>query len=222
MKFSIIIPTLNEEKFLKACVENIRALDENVEIIIADGGSSDTTVEIAELLKTKVIRCKQGRGTQQNAGAGFSSGDILLFLHADTVLPQDVFKTLAEVFKNEKVQVGTFRLKFDEPDFLFKSYAFFTRFDSIFTSFGDQCITVRKSFFNELGGFKNWPVFEDVEFLQRARKVTRIYRFKDFVITSARRFLKNGIVRQQFINARLIYKYLRGETPENLAEEYRK
>lgn len=224
MKFSIIIPTLNEGQTIKSCIEKIHAAaaGESIEIIIADGGSSDATSSIAELLKADVVHSQKGRGTQLNAGARKACGDILIFLHADTLLPEDAFTILKKAFKNTSVQAGKFRMRFDEQNILFAVYALFTRFDSVFTSFGDQCITVRRSFYTELGGFKEWPLFEDVEFLQRARKVTRIFSFKSYVTTSARRFKKNGILRQQIINSRLIFKYLRGASSQELADEYRK
>ena len=99
-------------------------------------------------------------------------------------------------------------------------YAYFTRFDSILTSFGDQCMVVRRTFFNALGGFPDWPLFEDVHFLQKARKITRIQKVPADVTTSSDKFVRNGVIRQQLKNGSLIFQYIRGVSPEKLALQY--
>ena len=112
-------------------------------------------------------------------------------------------------------------MRFDLKHWFLNISGYLTRFDSILTRFGDQCIVVRKDFFNELGGFPDWPLFEDVEFLRRARKRTRIQSFPLEVVTSARRFKKNGIYRQQIFNGLLVLQYLLGADVKKLAEKYR-
>lgn len=95
-----------------------------------------------------------------------------------------------------------------------------TRFDSIFTRFGDQGIVVRKEFFHAIGGFPDWPLLEDIHFLRLARKKTKIYSLPGKVTTSAQRFLKNGIVAQQIFNGYVILRYLLGQSPQELARKY--
>lgn len=129
---------------------------------------------------------------------------------------------LNDFFSNPKVMIGTFRLRFDSDNWFLKLCGYFTRFDSLLTRFGDQGIVVRRSLFDELGGFPEWPLFEDVDFLRKARRKTKIYSFPLEVLTSARKFKKNGPIRQQIKNGILILKYLAGVTPEKLAKEYRK
>ncbi len=175
---------------------------------------------MAESENVIVCRSEVGRGQQCNAGAAKSSGSILLFLHADTLLPSNAFELLEQYFHDKQVQVGTFRLGFDEPHSILKLYSFFTRFDSLFTRFGDQCIVVRKSFFTAIGGFPDWPLFEDVRLLQVAREHTRVYSFPAQVMTSARRFKRHGLIRQQLRNATLIIRYVLGAVPEELALRY--
>ena len=219
--FSIIIPTLNEHAWVKKTILHTRSLNSTVEIIVADGGSSDGTVKIARNLGAKLIESDCGRGNQCNCGASLASGRILIFLHADTLLPANAFNLLSQYFQDERIQIGTFRLAFDQPNPLLRAYCFFTRFDSIFTRFGDQCIVVRKSFFETLGRFPNWPLFEDVHLLRNARKCTKVVSFPATVETSARRFLKVGIVKTQLINGWLILQYLLGVSPTKLVMQYK-
>jgi rSAM/selenodomain-associated transferase 2 len=218
--FSVVIPTLNESENLRQCLNRIREQHPDVEIIVVDGGSDDETVTIAASENVAVYRSRCGRGTQCNVGAAHASGDVVLFLHADTLLPRNGFEILNQYFENPQVQVGTFRLGFDRPHWILKAYTQCTRFDSLFTTFGDRCIVARSSFFRKCGGFPDWPLFEDVRFLQRARARTKVYCFPGAVTTSARRFVNNGLIRQQAFNAWLLLLFLHGIPPEKLARKY--
>ena len=218
--FTVVIPTLNEADNIRSCITHLRQLKSDVEVVVADGGSRDDTVRIAESENVIVCRSEAGRGQQCNTGAAKSSGSILLFLHADTLLPSNAFELLEQYFRDEQVQIGTFRLGFDAPHAILKLYTFFTRFDSLFTRFGDQCIVLRKSFFTAIEGFPDWPLFEDVRLLQVAHEYTRVYSFPAQVTTSARRFKRYGLIRQQLRNATLIIRYLLNAVPEELALRY--
>jgi rSAM/selenodomain-associated transferase 2 len=220
MKFSVIIPTLNEAAFIEPTIQRIRDLNGSAQIIIADGGSSDETVQLCQKAESEVVCSQLGRGSQCNAGADKASGDILLFLHADTLLPENTFELLCDYFSNEQINIGTFRLSFDSPNPILRFYCAFTKFDSIFTRFGDQCIVVRKSFFYEIGGFPDWPLFEDVHLLRLARLRTSVISFPSPVITSARRFKRRGIIRTQIFNGFLLLLYLFGVSPVLLANWY--
>jgi rSAM/selenodomain-associated transferase 2 len=220
MKFTVIIPTLNEVKFILTTIQRIRDLDESVQIIIADGESSDETVQLSQKAKVEVVFSKRGRGSQCNAGAAKASGDVLLFLHADTLLPENAFELLTNYFRDRNIQIGTFRLAFDSSKAMLRFYCSFTKFDSMFTRFGDQCIVIRKSFFHEIGGFPDWPLFEDVHLLRLARRKTKVISFPSQVITSARRFMSRGIVRTQILNGFLLLLYLIGVSPILLANWY--
>lgn len=221
MKFSVIIPTLCEEHTLRKCIRQIRNAGANVEIIVVDGGSSDATLAVAREEDVIVRQCESKRGVQCNIGASVASGDVLLFLHADTLLPRDAFTVLKQTFSNGRTRIGTFRVRFDSSHPVLRFYGLFARFDSIFTRFGDQCITVEKSFFHSLNGFPPWPIFEDVRLLERAREQTIIHSFPAQVVTSARKFLARGILKQQIHNGWLILQYLMGKSPEFLAAAYR-
>ena len=220
ISFSVIIPTLNEEKSLSLCINAIWAAQGDVEIIIVDGGSEDQTVSIASKENVIVCSSKAGRGVQLNIGAAMASGDVFLFLHADTQLPADAFRVLKKRFENPHVQIGTFAMCFDQRHWLLDFYAWMTKVDSLWTSFGDQGIVTRKSFFKMIGGFPNWPLFEDVRLLQEARKQTTIDTFPAYVTTSANRFVRKGIFLNQLKNGWLILQYLMGVSPEILYQKY--
>jgi rSAM/selenodomain-associated transferase 2 len=219
-KYSIIIPSLNEDKFLPHVLTHLRKFTEEIEIILSDGGSTDNTIKIAEKLGVKVYSGKKGKGVQMNRAAESSNGEVLIFLHADTFLPDDAFYLINKFFFTHKTDIATFKMKFDSENILMKIYSWFTKFDSIFTTFGDQVIVVRRSFFNELGRFPNLPIFEDVEFFRKARKSKTIYKLPSFVTTSARRFTKKGILKTQLLNGIYILGYLVGVNPNKIYRKY--
>ncbi|MGB5894962.1 MAG: TIGR04283 family arsenosugar biosynthesis glycosyltransferase [Ignavibacteriaceae bacterium] len=219
-KYSVIIPTLNEEKYLPPVLEHLENIDENIEIIIADGGSKDNTVKIAERFNVKVCKSGKGKGLQLNNGAGCATGDILIFLHADTFLPVNAFSLINEYFVVSKINIAAFKMKFDKESFLMVIYSWFTKFDSVFTTFGDQVIVIRRDFFNELNGFPNLTIFEDLELCRIARSKTKIYKLPAFAITSARRFEKRGILKSQLLNGLYILQYLVGIDPDKIYKKY--
>ncbi len=218
-KISIVIPTLNEEAHLGTCLRSIALF--GAEIIVADGGSHDHTCSIARSLGAQVIETQAGRGKQLHAGAEAASGDILFFLHADTHVPPEAGNMLADMVADPDFRIGTFRLRLDSSHALYRLYSWFTRFDSLWTTFGDQGIVVRRSFYQSIGGFPPWPILEDVKLLQRARRRTRIRSFPVELTTSARRFEHYGILRQQVRNGWILLRYLLGARPERLAQLYR-
>jgi hypothetical protein len=162
----------------------------------------------------------RGRGTQCNAGARAASAGLLLFLHDDTDLPTSAADVIGQAFRDPATEAACFRLSFDHRHPLLSLYAWFSRFDSYLTSFGDQGILIRRTLFDAVGGFPDWPLFEDVELLRRARRHTRIRKLPATVTTSAVRFIDNGIIRQQVLNASLILRFTLGAKPEALYASY--
>ena len=221
-RVSVIIPALNEAAGIGDTVATVRQRLAGAEVIVVDGGSQDATARAAAAAGARVIASARGRGPQCHAGATAAVGDLFFFLHADTVPPTSASTVLARCFARPEVQLGTFRLAFDDGNFFLRACAWLTRFDSVFTRFGDQGIVVRREFYDELGGFPPWPLFEDVEFLRRARRVTRVWSFPACVTTSARGFRQHGPLRQQLFNARLLFRFLAGVSPARLATEYRR
>ncbi len=223
MKYSVIIISYNEEEKIREAIQSIKnaVLDfADYEIIVSDGGSIDKTLEIAQDEGVIIYNSPIGRGVQSNTGARIANGDILIFLHADTIFAKNGFDVLEKAFENPNVKIGTFRMRFDEESSIFKLYSYFTRFDSVLTSFGDQCVVVRKDFYNELGGYPDWQIFEDVHFLRKARMETKIHSFPSKVYTSARRFKTNGLLRQQLRNLYYIFLYYTGINHKDINERY--
>lgn len=219
--YSIIIITYNEEKKILSVIKSVKqaAKKDNYEIIISDGGSSDKTVEIAKSENVKVINSKPGRGVQFVSGVNASKGDLLIFLHGDTIFPSDGFQVIEEEF-SKGIRAATFRMKFDENRLLYNLYGWFTRFDSLFSSFGDQGFVVNRELYTQVGGFPEWQIFEDVELFRKIRKKTRIKSLPAYVVTSARRFEKNGIIKQQILNFFMILGFYFGIDHLRLKEIY--
>ena len=220
MKISVIIPTLNEAGRLAATLHQIRSVLPAAELIVADGGSADDTQAIARAAGALTVLAPRGRGSQLAAGAKAAHGHLLLFLHADTTLPADAAGVLDRAFAEQRTLIGTFRLNFDVGGRFLRTCAWFSRIDSVFTRFGDQGIAVRRDFYAQLGGFPAWPLFEDVELLRRARRITKVASFPASVTTSARRFERSGHLRQQCRNGWLLLRFLAGACPHRLAAEY--
>jgi len=220
-RVSVIIPTLNEETRISHAVESTRAVLPDAEILVVDGGSSDRTAARAAAAGAQVISAARGRGAQLVAGAAAAAGDWLLFLHADSTLPEEAGEVILNFMREAGRRVATFRLRFDDGGWFLDACAWFTRWDSVITRFGDQGILIEAGFYREIGGFPAWPLFEDVALLQRARRLTRIHSLPAAITTSARRFQRRGALPQQLLNGRLLGQYLLGTPPARLAEIYR-
>jgi len=219
-KYSIIIPTLNEQEFLSRVLNSLNNYDEDFEIIVADGGSKDDTINIARKFGAQLCNAKKGKGFQLIKGVECSSGELLIFLHADTFLPKNAFKLINEYMTNGGYKIATFRMKFDNDNYLLKIYSWFTKIDSVLSTFGDQVIVITKRFYKELGGFPELPIFEDVELLRRARKKTRIVKLPAYVTTSARRFRKKGVVFTQVLNGMYLLRYFMGTNTARIYNKY--
>lgn len=221
MKISVIIPALNEARGILSCLDSVKTQQGEFELIVADGGSVDGTVEVVRP-HAKVIRSQQGRAVQMNSGARQATGDVLLFLHADSRLPPRAFPLLERALADPRIAGGTFILRFNSPRLLLRLIAFFTRFEFRYFHYGDQGIFVRRSVFEQLNGFAEIAFMEDVDFLQRLQRTGRVTLLKKPITTSARRFLERGVLRQQLMNIILVIFYLLGARPETLKKWYGK
>ncbi len=220
---SIIIPTLNEEDYLLETLEQLSS-DWTGEVIVVDGGSQDKTVQIARDWGAKILLTKPCRGSQMNIGAHEASGDILLFLHADTHLPQGFAQLIRQHMVNPVVPGGAFALRFHPSNLQLnidaKGIAFRTQF--LKEPYGDQAIFVRASLFHLMGGYAEIPLMEDVEFIRRLNKKGRMAFIREPVITSARRYQRYGSVRATIRNKLAKIGFVLGVPPERLSRFYYK
>jgi len=198
MNLSIIIPTLNEEKRIERTLHVLKERAANAEIVVVDGESTDDTVALASKY-VRVICAKRGRGGQLNAGVRATSGDLLLFLHADTLPDAGGIDELLAVMQDERMAGGAFRMRFDDPRPLYKGIeAQVTRRSLRTRSYtGDQAIFTRRNIFDQLGGYKDWPFMEDVEYSERMSKRGPVSLLATEVVTSARRHRRWGVLKTQ-------------------------
>ncbi|MCA9189775.1 MAG: TIGR04283 family arsenosugar biosynthesis glycosyltransferase, partial [Planctomycetales bacterium] len=219
-QISIVIPTLNEAVRIASVVGRLRKVN-HVEIIVADGGSEDGTAMLAREAGAMVVTCNRGRGHQLNAGAAMTSGDVLLFLHADTELPDDFAEHVRDVLRRGAI-VGAFRLRFDDHGWRLRSVERFANIRSrVFRlPYGDQALFVDSRRFFALGGFRNWPIMEDYEWVLRTRTRGKVLLADTFVTTSSRRWKKYGIYRTTVRNQLMLMAYHFGISPDRLARFY--
>lgn len=222
---SIIIPTLNEEETIGKLILHLqkRSAGYITEIIVADGGSTDRTIEFARKMNAKVIKCKdKGRGVQMNEGASNAKGEILYFLHADTILPDGFDRLIIQAYKNG-IKSGCFRLRFDDTHWALRFYSWFTRFETTLVRFGDQSLFVDKKLFSRLGGFdESLIVMEDQEIIRRLKKQTGFKLAKEYVVTSSRKYRENGVFRLQFIYSFIFTLYYAGVRQKTLVHLYKR
>lgn len=219
---SVIIPTLNEEKIIRKTLFDLERQKGHFETIVVDGGSEDKTINMVKEFKwVKPFIYKKGRNKQMNYGARESKGDILLFLHADTTLPEN-FQRLVEKAIKEGYEGGVFYRVFNEANYLLKMIVFSVNLlsSSLKIYFGDQAIFVKKELFEKLGGFPDIEIFEDCGFCRRWRNY-KIKTIKNPVITSSRRFSNNGVLRTFMLMQWITIAYLLGFNPNRMKKYYR-
>jgi rSAM/selenodomain-associated transferase 2 len=217
---SVIIPTLNEEGTLGPALRRVQRQAEPFEVIVVDGGSDDETRALARSQGATVLEAPQGRATQMNHGATHAAGSAFLFLHADTLLPPDGLSIIRSVLDDPRTHSGTFCLQFDDPTPLLRFYAWCTRWPWIRLCFGDRGQFVERSTFEAVGGFPEWPLFEDLELAARLHEHGGFRILDTAVTTSARRFRRHGPLRQQLRNLYLWSHYMWGTDPERVAHLY--
>lgn len=215
---SIIVPTLNEAATLPSTLEGLRQQPDPFEVLIVDGGSTDATKGRARAAGATVIEGPRGRGPQMNLGAEQARADRLLFLHADTQLPPDGLSLIRDTLTN--ADAGIFRLAFDRDSLLLRFYAWCTGWNWVRLCFGDRGLFATRSAFEAVGGFPDWPLFEDLELAARLHEYGS-FRFLDTAVTtSARRFQRHGPLRQQLRNLYLWCHYVAGTEPQRLVHLY--
>ncbi|HEX9021060.1 MAG TPA: TIGR04283 family arsenosugar biosynthesis glycosyltransferase [Nitrospirota bacterium] len=224
-RISIILPVLNEADGINEAISRLRALDSGrcSEIIVADADPSGGTISAIGDGAVRTILSERGRARQMNRGAAIAAGDVLLFLHADTILPPKAFSLIQTAMRDQWYVAGAFDLGFDTRRKIFKvteQYVFLrTRLTKV--PFGDQAIFIRRDYFEKIGGYREIPIMEDVELMSRIRKRRgRIRIIPAKALTSPRRYEREGLFFCTLRNWLLQTLYMLGVPPERLAKWY--
>lgn len=224
MKLSIIVPVLNEAQGLPSLLEQLLPLVRaGVEVIIADGGSEDDSALLAERAGFSVVHAARGRARQMNAGAAVAAGEVLLFLHADTRLPECAARLVENALAGDRSVWGRFNVRITGHAFMLRVVSGLmnlrSRWSGIAT--GDQALFVTRAAFETVGGFPDQPMMEDIELSRRLLNLSRPACIARRVTTSGRRWETRGVWRTIFLMWRLRWAYWRGTPASELAEAYR-
>ncbi len=217
--FSVVLPALNEAACIVQTLRSIPPDEAPVEVIVADGGSIDATRQLAAPF-ARVVEAPRGRAVQMNAGAALAHGDVLVFLHADTHLAKTAFSRIRAVLDDPRAESGAFRLGFDEETLLLRFYSLCTRLPLPQICFGDRALFVRRTAFEDIGGYPEIPMFEDLEMVRTLHRRGGFRFLPEYATTSARRFLRNGPIRQQLRNTYLWCHFMLGTDPCKVARHY--
>lgn len=218
-RLSIIVPTLNEAPGIVATLERLQRMrTAGHEVIVADGGSGDATRALAAPLADRVLTAPRGRASQMNAGAALARGDVLLFLHADTRLPADAGRLILDGLASSGRAWGRFDVRIEGTHPLLRTVAWLMNLRSRLTGIatGDQAIFARRSVFEEVGGYQNAPLMEDIALFTEIKRRGRVVALDERVVVSPRRWLKRGVWRTVLLMYALRFGYWIGLSPMTL------
>ena len=222
---SIIIPVYNEEEQLPVLLKHLEASSSGQvsDIIVVDGGSTDNTAAIArDHPKVFYIPSEKGRAVQMNTGAKIASSEILYFLHADSLPPENFDSLIVEEVKRGN-KAGCFQMRFDKDHWWLNLMGQFTKVNHISCRGGDQSLFVEKDLFNEIGGFdESYKVYEDNEIIKRLYKKKQFKVIKSWITTSARLYERMGVWNTQRLFLEIYWKKRKGATAEELYSHYYK
>jgi rSAM/selenodomain-associated transferase 2 len=221
---TVIIPTLNEQEHLPGLLRQLSFLNPGPQIIVADGGSRDSTLDHARTAGAIVLSCPPGRARQMNSAAAHATGDLLWFLHADSILPDDAARLVQEAMKEERWAGGCFQLEIPARGL---AYRICDRWGNLGVDLfkltcGDHGIFVRRSVFHAVGGYPEITPFEDVELYRRIQRWGRVRQLRSKIVTSPRRWEAHGPWMVTLTYLLLWAMYLCGASPQRLEKTYRK
>jgi rSAM/selenodomain-associated transferase 2 len=218
---SIVIPTLDEHDNLPAVLASCHPPGD-VEIIVVDGGSTDGTCELARQSGVTLVSSERGRGRQMNVGASMAKGEILLFLHGDTILPRGYHAQIHSVLALPGIVAGAFQLSINGKLLSLRAIEKVVNLRSkiLQMPFGDQAFFIRRSVFEQVGGFREIAIMEDFDLIRALRKRGQIGIAEGSVLTSGRRWERLGPWITTFMNQIAILAYLLGISPVNIAKLY--
>lgn len=223
-RISIVVPVLDEAPAISAMLAALQpARREGVEVLVVDGGSRDATCSLARPLADAVLHAPRGRASQMNAGAAAASGEILVFLHADTILPPDAIARVERALEDGRHRWGRFDVTIAGSHPMLTVVAMLmnarSRWSAIAT--GDQAIFVRRDWFRAAGGFPDIPLMEDVALSKALKRLGPPLCLRDTVATSSRRWEQHGVYRTMVLMWSLRLAYWLGADPARLADRYR-
>jgi rSAM/selenodomain-associated transferase 2 len=226
IKFSIIVPVFNEGEGINDQIEFLNFLDseKNIEIIIVDGAPEMDTLKAIHSHHVIKLSSEKGRAKQMNAGASIANGEILIFLHADTTLPIHALKKINSLIEQRDYVGGAFDLAIKSKKPVFKVIGVLSSFRSRLNRipFGDQAIFIRREYFNKIGGYKGILLMEDVELMRRIKRSgDEIRIFYERVMTSPRRWEKEGVIYCTLRDWTLQILYFLGIAPDKLVKYYK-
>ncbi len=225
MPLSIIVPVLNEAPGIEGTLRNLRAACGSADqIIVVDGGSSDNTCALAMPLCDSIVVSEKGRARQLNAGAATATAQVLWFVHADTLVPTDGAAIVCDALDNSPGKCwGRFNVRFSSPKIPFKVIAFFMNWRSRLTGIatGDQGIFITRECFDRVNGFPEQALMEDVDISKALKKQSAPICLSAKVITSSRRWEKNGVLRTVLLMWKLRLYHFIGVPVDRLAKLYR-
>ena len=224
MQLSIVLPVLNEAQQLPEALECLRpARERGAEVIIVDGGSDDGTLATAARAGVRLVSSPKGRARQMNTGARIAGGDVFLFLHVDTVLPERADVLIEVAICDHRHVWGRFDVDIRGRPWMLKVIAVLMNWRSRITGIatGDQAIFVARSAFESIGGFPDQPLMEDIELCKRLRTLSRPACLRARVVTSGRRWESRGVWRTIVLMWRLRWAYWRGVPASTLASLYK-
>jgi len=222
MRLSVIVPMLDEEAAIAATLRAVRIGAPAAEIIVVDCGSRDRSVELAQPLCDFLIDAPRGRAKQMNAGAARASGDVMVFVHADTIVAASFSRDIEVALDDPSIVGGRFDVKLNDRHplcwLIGRLISIRSRISR--TATGDQAIFVRTSVFKSMGGFPDIPICEDLDFSRRLKRAGNVACLRTRVVTSARRWRRRGIIRTVLQMWTIRMLYLAGVSPSRLSTMY--
>jgi rSAM/selenodomain-associated transferase 2 len=224
MKISIVVPTLNEADLIQPFLRQLHERAAGAEIIVADGGSSDGTAELAMALCHRIVHASPGRAVQMNAGALAARGEILWFLHVDATVPTECLNEIGRIMGSPEVAGGFFRIRLPRPQPIYRLTDGFAHYAGLLLGMrcGDHGIFCRRNVFLEIGGFPEVPLMEDVKFFRRLRRCGRVRHSRKRIVVSPRRYESIGPARLTFAYGLIATLYFFGTSLLTLAAMYQR
>ena len=222
-KISIIIPTINEANNLPLLLSDLSILNKEGEIIIVDGGSKDRTIDVAQIYGAKVYKSKEkNRGLQLHIGAENSTGDWLIFLHADTRLTHDYLTKIKSVFGGDKNSIYYFKFKINDKKIIYRVLEILVNFRSHYFKqpYGDQGLIIHRSAYFKNNGFRKIPLMEDIDFFRRLKNKKYLNQLNLPIFTSSRKWERSNIFLQALKNWNFRRRWLKGESLKSIYSDY--